>query len=219
MPEVEDLTMRLAGICGIPTAEHGLIRLKSGEMAFIARRFDRVHAKKLAMEDFCQLSGRMTEDKYRGSMEKAGDVILKWSTNPILDAGRFLDIALHSYITGNADMHLKNFSLITEEDGTIHLAPAYDLLSTKLLIRDDKEESALPINGKKNNLRREEFVNLGLRLKITQRAIENTFRRFGGKIRPMCEMVRLSFLPAAMQDQFIELIQTRCVRLDIKPSD
>jgi serine/threonine-protein kinase HipA len=219
MPEIEDLTMHLAGICGITTAEHGLIRLRSGELAYIARRFDRLDGQKLAVEDFCQLSERLTEDKYHSSMEKAGDVILNRSANPILDTGRFLDVAIHSYITGNADMHLKNFSLVTELDGTIHLAPAYDLLSTKLLVQEDREELALPINGKKNNLRREDFENLGIRLGIQPRAIENTFRRFEGKISPMYEMVGRSFVPSGMQSRLVDLIKTRCERIDIPLPD
>ena len=149
-------------------------------------------------------------------MEKVVAIINKNCTFPQVEKQKLFLMTLFNFLVGNEDMHLKNFSLITEEDGTIHLAPAYDLLSTKLLIRNDKEESALPINEKKNNLQRKDFVSLGLRLKITQRAIDNTFRRFGSKIQPMCEMVRLSFIPAAMQDQFIEMIQTRCARMDIK---
>ncbi len=216
MPEIEDLTMRSAEICEIPTADHGLIRLKSGELAYIARRFDRHRGQKLAMEDFCQLSGQLTENKYRGSLERAGDIIQKWSSNVLLDAGRFLDMAIHSFITGNADMHLKNFSLLTDPDGTIHLAPAYDLLSTKLLLEDDKEEMALPINGRKNNLRQEDFTGLGRRLGIPDRAIENTFARFGRKLQPMMELVQASFAPPDIQTRYIQLIKERCERIGIE---
>ena len=53
------------------------------------------------------------------------------------------ELILFSYITGNTDMHLKNFSLLKTEDDEIKLSPAYDLLSTKLLIPEDKEEIAL----------------------------------------------------------------------------
>ena len=133
--ELEHATMRMAAVAGIETAAHALVRLASGELAYVSRRDDRRDGKKLAMEDMCQLTGKLTEDKYRSSMEQVGKAILRWSSNPGLDVTRFFDLAVFSFLTGNADMHLKNVSLLTEPDDTVRLAPAYDLLATKLARR------------------------------------------------------------------------------------
>ena len=157
MPELEDVTMHLSDLLNITTAEHSLIKLKSGELAYISKRFDRTKNSKIHVEDMAQLTGTLTENKYRSSMEKVGKVILRYSGYPGIDAIRLFELSLFSFITGNSDMHLKNFSLIRNEDDEIMLSPAYDLLSTKLLIPKDKEDLALPLNGKKNNFRKKDF--------------------------------------------------------------
>ncbi len=117
LPENEDLTMHLANLLKIKTVPHSLIRLKSGEFAYITKRIDRVKEAKLPMEDLCQLSERLTEDKYKGSMEQIGKVIMQHSSNPLFDAQIFFELTLFSFLTGNADMHLKNFSLIDYDSG------------------------------------------------------------------------------------------------------
>jgi serine/threonine-protein kinase HipA len=108
---------------------------------------DRVGVHKLAMEDMCQLTDRMTEEKYRGSLEAVGKKILQHCSHPGLDALRFFEVNLFSFLTGNSDMHLKNFSLIRSQDGEIRFSPAYDLLPTVLLLPEDTEESALTMHG------------------------------------------------------------------------
>ncbi len=110
LPEVEDLTMHLAGIAKINVVPHSLIRLKSGNLAYITKRIDRTKQGKLAMEDMCQLTERLTEDKYQGSCEQVAKTIIKYSVNPVLDVVNFFEQVLFSFLTGNADMHLKNFS-------------------------------------------------------------------------------------------------------------
>ena len=110
--EVEDLTMHLARIAKINTVPHSLIRMQSGNLAYITRRIDRLENKKSHMEDMCQLTERLTEDKYQGSYEQIAKTILKYSANPMLDVVNFFEQVLFSFLTGNADMHLKNFSLI-----------------------------------------------------------------------------------------------------------
>ncbi len=148
LPEMEDATMHLAALMGIRTVPHALIRLGSGELAYITRRIDRQKKTKLAMEDLCQVTGRLTEDKYKGSVEQAGKALLQYSSQPGLDAVDFFSLILFCYLTGNADMHLKNFSIWQKSPGIIEFTPAYDLLSTKLLLPKDKEESAPALNGK-----------------------------------------------------------------------
>lgn len=214
---LEDLTMHLAETAKIETARHGLVRLTSGELAYITRRFDREKTKKIAVEDFCQLSGLLTEQKYKTSLEKAGKVILKYSSNPGLDAVRFFDLALFSFLTGNADMHLKNFSLIEKRDREYVLAPAYDLLSTHLLPIDDSEETALTVNGKKSKLAKTDFKNLGETLSIPEKVLENSFRRILKAVPEMKIMIDRSYLPESLKTRYARLLDERAERLS--PSD
>lgn len=213
MPELEHATMRLAAVAGIDTADHALVRLASGELAYVARRFDRVDGDKLALEDMCQLTGKLTEDKYRSSMEQVGKAILRWSSNPVLDATRLLDVAVLSFLTGNADMHLKNFSLLTEPDGTIRLAPAYDLLATKLLLPEDPEEMALALNGKRAQLGRNDFFALGRYLHIADKAIDSTFERFADALPELEAAIDSSFLSPETKQEYLAVVANRADRL------
>jgi serine/threonine-protein kinase HipA len=134
LPELEDLTMHLASVSGIETLLHSLIRLSSGSLAYITKRIDRPAKGKFHMEDMCQLTERLTEHKYKGSYEQIGRAILKYSSNPVLDVVNFFEQLVFSYLTGNADMHLKNFSLIKKPEVGWSLSSAYDLVPTALVV-------------------------------------------------------------------------------------
>jgi serine/threonine-protein kinase HipA len=210
MSVVEDATMHMAEVVGITTAKHGLIQLKSGELAYVTKRFDREKkGKKIAVEDFCQLSELLTESKYNTSAEKAGKIILKYSSNPGLDAVTFFDLNLFSFLTGNADMHLKNFSLMSNQTGETVLSPAYDLLSTKLMPIDDKEEMALTVNGKKAKLKKEDFKIMGETLGIPEKAIENSFARIAKHIPEMKGIISNSFLSEKLKKNYKSLLDIR----------
>ena len=213
MPIVEDVTMHMARESGIKTADHGLIQLRSGELAYVTRRFDREKKgrvlTKIAVEDFCQLSGLLTERKYKTSMEKAGKVISEYSSSPGLDMITFLDIALFSFLTGNADMHLKNFSLMTTESGDVELAPAYDLISTRLMPIRDTEEMALPLNGKKSRLTLNDFRKMAETLKISQKVFENRVRHLEEAIPKMRKRIEKSFLSFELKKQYGDLLSKR----------
>lgn len=210
MSLVEDATMHMAELVGLKTARHGLIQLKSGELAYVTKRFDRSKkGNKIAVEDFCQLSELLTESKYDTSTEKAGKIILRYSSQPGLDAVTFFDLNLFCYVTGNADMHLKNFSLMQNDAGEMVLAPAYDLLSTRLLMAEDKEEMALTINGKKARIQRKDFIALGKNLQIPDKAIDNSFLRLSKHIPEMKAVVKNSFLSAELQKRYCKLIDER----------
>lgn len=209
LPENEDLTMHLAQMLKITTADHSLIRLQSGELAYITKRFDRMDKQKLAMEDMCQLTEKLTEDKYRGSMEMVGKVIHRFSSQPGLDAIAFFELTLFCYLTGNADMHLKNFSLLTNNEGEILFSPAYDLLSTKLAMPSDLEEMALTLNGKKKRLQRVDFDSLGERLKINPKAVQSTYVRFTKALNQLNDFVQISFLPEDLKEQYQRLLVER----------
>ena len=210
MPVVEDATMHMATVAGIKTAKHGLIKLKSGHLAYVTKRFDREKKKKkIAMEDLCQLSEMLTADKYDTSTEKAGKIILKYSSRPGLDAISFFEINVFSFLTGNSDMHLKNFSLIRNELDEVILSPSYDLLATKLLFTEDNEDMALSINGKKIKLKRVDFAVLGRNLKINEKSIENSFSRILKAIPEMKEVIQNSFIKNELKKKYLELIDGR----------
>jgi len=216
MPELEHITMRLADIAGIETAACGLIPMNDGELAYIVRRFDRQgKSKKIAVEDLCQLSELPTQNKYKSSCEKAGKIVRKYSTNSGDDALRYFELVLFSFLVGNCDMHLKNYSLRESKDGIIGLSPAYDLLATQLLL-DDPEESALTINGKKANLNRRDFTNLGRTLLIPEKAVNSAIER-QIKLRVNWQTeVRASFLSEQMNNRFCQLIESRILRMAIQ---
>lgn len=209
LPENEDLTMKLASICGIRTAEHTLIRLQSGELAYLTKRFDRTKNSKIHVEDLCQLTETLTEHKYRSSMEKVGKAIRKFSTNSGFDALTFFELTIFCFLTGNADMHLKNFSLIKNENGDISFAPAYDLLSTKLAMPEDNEQMALTINGKKNRLKKIDFDKLAESLGINHITSERVYNKFRKTLIPIKKMITESFLSEEMKVQYQTLIEER----------
>ena len=148
MPELEDLTMKMAETAKIETATHCLIRMADGELAYITRRMDRnSDGLKRSMLDMCQLSNRLTEHKYRGAYTQLADIIKNYSATPMLDIQRFWEIVIFSWITGNSDMHCKNFSLLDKDGIGYTLSPAYDLLAVALTGIADKDELAMPLTG------------------------------------------------------------------------
>lgn len=214
LPENEDAVMHLAAFFGIECVPHALIRLRSGELAYIARRIDRDKAgHKIAMEDFCQLDGRLTEDKYKGSCERCGRVIRQYSTRPGLDAWDLMNRLLFCFITGNADMHLKNFSLIETASGHV-LSPAYDLVSTMLAIQDDPEETALALNGKKARLKLSDFEQLAGKLELPARSWERLVSRYQAVTQDeITGLVQAAFLSPNMKSKLQGIIVTRLERL------
>ena len=155
LPENEDVTMKMAKTSGIKTPLHGLIYCKGGGLSYFIKRFDRIaQNKKLPVEDFAQLSRKTRETKYDSSMENIVKVIKEFCTFPAVENTELLKRTLFSYLVGNEDMHLKNFSLITTQEGITRLSPAYDLVSSKLVLKNSEEELALPIRGRRNRLKK-----------------------------------------------------------------
>lgn len=209
MVEIEDLTMSIAEIYELRVAQHALIRLQSGELAYLSKRFDRDSKGKLHCEDMAQLTGTMTENKYRGSMEKIAKVISNYTTNKGNDIISLFEITLFCFITGNADMHLKNFSLLRNRDGSIGLSPAYDLLSTKLLMPKDEEEMALTLCGKKSRFTEANFLEFGSKIGIKELVMNKIIDRMKKKLPQALEMIEMSFLSDAMKENYKNLIIER----------
>ena len=184
-----------------------LIRLKSGELSYITKRIDRDdNGNKIHMLDMFQILEAF--DKYRGSVEKVGKAIKEHSANTLLDLMRFYEIVIFCYITGNNDMHLKNFSLILNGENW-EISPAYDLLNVQLHLPEDKEESALTIGGKKKKLSKSDFINLGLKLGLNQKQVENTFKRFLKSEKKILSLIHQSYLSKEHQEKYIKLLQNR----------
>ena len=215
LPENEDLTMHMAEAAGIKTVPHSLIRFADGELCYITRRVDRTKkGAKIAMEDMCQISERLTEDKYKGSYERIAKLIRQHSSAPLLDVVNFWEVVLFSWLTGNADMHLKNFSLFRPVYNYM-LTPAYDLLSTALAIPEDDEELALTLNGKKKRIKREDFEIAMRDSGMDEKAITNLFARFSKAIPKWHELIKLSFLPADLQEAYHDKIDAMSRRISI----
>ncbi|MDE5688924.1 MAG: HipA domain-containing protein [Paramuribaculum sp.] len=212
LPENEDLTMHMAEAAGIKTVPHSLIRFADGELCYITRRIDRTkNGGKIAMEDMCQLSERLTEDKHKGSYERVAKLIHQYSDAPLLDIVNFWEIVLFSWFTGNADMHLKNFSLFRPADNYM-LTPAYDLLSTALAMPEDDEELALTLNGKKKRIKREDFEKAMLDCGIDKKAIANIFNRFFKAIPKLHDLITQSFLHKELKEAYHAKIDTMAQR-------
>ena len=213
LPELEDLTMHLAEISGIEVVPHSLIRLISGKLSYITKRIDRKNETKIHMEDMCQLTERMTEQKYNGSYEQIGKAIAIYSANPGLDITNFFEQVLFSFLTGNADMHLKNFSLIDNPEMGYVLSPAYDMVASGLVVKGDEEELALTLNGKKKKLRKKDFLEAIKRFGIDAKAVENIFNRYRNSVEKWHEFINISFLPDDMKSSFHNLITERVDRI------
>ena len=209
LPENEDLTMHLAEIAGIKTARHCLIRLADNTMGYLTKRMDRdSKGNKLAMEDFCQLTERQTEYKYRSSYEQIAKAISKYSSTPQLDLVNFYETLIFSWLTGNNDMHLKNFSLLSS-NGRQELSPAYDLVNAAIANPKDKEELALTLNGKKNHININDFKQAAAKSDVPVIVIDRLFGRFE-KLLPQWEaMIGQSFLCEESKQSYLELLFKR----------
>ena len=215
LPEYEHVTMLMAESCGIKTVPHGLIRV-DGRYAYITKRVDRLiktkQTSKYAMEDFCQLSLRLTEDKYRGSYEQCGKIINTYSIRPKLDASEFFLRLLFCFVTGNSDMHLKNFSLREQTCGKrdFVLSEAYDLLPVNIVNPKDKEETALALNEKKRNLRKKDFIMLGSNLGLDKSAVNSLMRLIIRKKEDMLAICDDSVLNIVQIEELKAFIDNRC---------
>ena len=213
LPENEDLTMHLAEAARISVVPHSLIRLADDRLGYITRRIDRTpNGEKIDMEDMCQLTLHPTEYKYKGSHEQIAKAIAQFSSTPKLDLTNYMHLLLFCFLTGNNDMHLKNFSLY-RPFGRYQLTPAYDLLNVAVANPRDKEELALPLSGRKSRLRLDDFLSgakaMGLEEKVVLRLIASL-----QKALPKWQhLIQNSFLDEDMKIAYMNLITSRIARL------
>lgn len=217
LPELEDLTMKMADAAHIRTARHTLIRLADGELGYLTLRMDRGRkGEKISLLDMCQLSNRLTEHKYNGTYQQLADTVKRYSSAPMLDVQRYWEVVLFSWITGNSDMHCKNFSLMDKEgNGEYVLAPAYDLLAVLLADPADSEEMALSftVGGAKTGFDRNTFLTAFTQSGIPAPVADRIIERMKGFLPIWKELIAKSFLPEKMKADYCRLIENRLGRL------
>ena len=207
--EAEHFGMTLAACCGLKTAACALVRLESGELAYLTKRLDRVDGVK-HMLDMCQLTLRDTERKYAGSYEQIAKAIRAISASSGLDLGEFFTAVVYAYLIGNSDMHLKNFSLLREHKGDWHLAAGYDLLPVKVLLPEDPDELALTLNGRKRRLTRMDFVRFAESCGQSGARCEKVLSAFLGKFAQALPLaLGRSFLSEDFKTRMCALIHER----------
>jgi serine/threonine-protein kinase HipA len=216
LPENEDVTMRMAAAIGIDVPIHGLLRSVDGSFTYFIKRFDREGRDRLPVEDFAQLSGESRDTKYDSSMEKVATVIDQFCTFPALERVKLFERTLFSFLVGNEDMHLKNFSLITR-DQKVELAPAYDFLNTTIAFKGAKEELALPVKGKKSKLTRNDLLNYFARerLEINEKILSDVLSRFAKALPAWRELLDQSFLSAHAKRSYSAILDDRGKRMQL----
>jgi serine/threonine-protein kinase HipA len=202
--------MHLAEIAKIKVVPHSLIRFADGELCYITKRIDRgAHGEKYYMEDMCQLTERLTEYKYKGSYEQIAKSLEEFSSVPKLDLVNFWEQVIFSWVTGNADMHLKNFSLYSTKKGSYILTPGYDMLCTALVMPEDPEELALTLNGKKRKIKRVDFEEAMIRSGLDEKIIRNLFLKFIKVADLWFDFIDLSFISEPMKEEYKRIIKQK----------
>lgn len=216
LPENEAVTMSLAKIIGLEVPVHGLIYAKDS-MTYFIKRFDRTgHTNKIPVEDFAQLSKQSRDTKYDSSMEKVAKIIMTFCSFPKIELLKLFKLTLFNFLTGNEDSHLKNFSLITRDNITT-LSPVYDLLNTTIAQRNAKEEIALPLNGKKNNLKKWDFLDYFAiqQLQLNEKVISHVLNEIKQALPDWEILINDSFMTATMREKYLGLLNERIRRLEI----
>jgi serine/threonine-protein kinase HipA len=215
LPANEALTMTLAKTVSLEVPVHGLLHNQEGDWCYFIKRFDRYQKnKKYAVEDFAQLSGATRDTKYKSSMEKVAKIIDKFCTFPTQEKIKLFTLTIFSYLVGNEDMHLKNFSLITRDE-IVQLSPIYDLLNTSVALENVMEEIALPLNGKKHKLQLDDFTNYYAKaiLGLNDKVIAQIFNNFAKNIAIWPELIKRSKLSDQMKAKYSELFKARTKNL------
>jgi len=209
IPENEQCCMDIAKELNIEVPLHCLISLKDKSLAYVVKRFDREKSVKIHQEDFGQILEQT--DKYKGSVEQIGRKLEEISSAPGYDVQLLFERVVLSFILGNGDAHLKNYSIAYRDKDNIRLTPAYDIVCSKLVIPGD-EDSAITIHGKKNKLLREDFDQLGDDFSIP---IKIRYEKFGNKFNVMRKIIETSSIAKEKQGQFLEIIKERINRIGL----
>jgi serine/threonine-protein kinase HipA len=157
-------------IAGMP---EGVAALKGPALA--VRRFDRSEEGSFQIEDFAQVFGIFPEDKYKtASSRNIAEVIAAEAGEQ--DVAEFIRRLVFSVLIGNADMHLKNWSLIYRDRRAARLAPAYDFVSTIPYIPDNKAALTLGRNKRMDQFSLDELAYLAGKARLPEKLVLDTAR-------------------------------------------
>ena len=214
LPENEWLTMNLAALCGITTPPNGLITLRGGSIASIIRRFDRQEdGGKLRQEDFCQLSSRLPKEKYSGSSELCAKIVKRYASQPLIETLKLFRLLVFSWWVGNGDLHLKNLSLLANPSGQHLLSPAYDLLSTALVLPGD--QLALPVQGRRDRLDGKTWMRFAEQIGVGAKAAARILSEQGSRLGPALERIETAPLPGDQREAYQEILRERTQSLSL----
>lgn len=230
IPANENLTMQIASqIYGIETAPNGLCFFKSGEPAYLTKRFDVGAAGvKLRKEDFSSLAGLMPINgggnyKYEFSYEEMAELIQHYIPAWRIEIVKFFKLVLFNFLFSNGDAHLKNFSVIETTKGDFRLAPAYDLLNTRLhvddsdfalsrgLFREGDKSEFLNYNGKANG---RSFVAFGKRIGVSEKRVAEILTQFTTHYSLVEQLINASFLQPQTKKTYLAAFRQRRNRLE-----
>lgn len=219
-PANEHLTMQIASqVFGIETAENGLCFFQGGEPAYIAKRFDvKPDGTKWRKEDFASLAGLSTENGGKNfkygllTYEECGDLIRKYLPAWRVEMLKFFDLVVFNFLICNGDAHLKNFSVLETESGDFRLAPAYDLINTKLHVDDGifaLEKGLLKADTERfmpmGFVRGATFMEFGRRLGLPEKMIRRELDRFCASYSLLDKLIANSYLTEELKESYREM--------------
>lgn len=231
VPANEHLTMQIAKqIYGLRVAENGLIFFRNGEPAYLTKRFDIDYktGKKLGKEDFATLAGKTKETdgdefKYNYSYEGLADLIKKYVGSYPFALEEFYKLMVFNFLFSNGDAHLKNFSLLETPQGDYMLSPAYDLVNTRLHVKDP--ELALKAGLFKNDfltpsfeangfLTYDDFWEFGIRIGILKSRLLKVLDQYRSPLEEVAKLTERSFLDNDSKNLYLTSYQTRLKSLN-----
>ena len=184
VPENEYSMMELARMLGMDVPETQLLPInqianipagigKYGDSAFVIKRFDRVDGQAMHIEDFAQVFGVYPQDKYKkASMRNIAQVIGIEGKDE--DIAEFIRRLVFNTLIGNADMHLKNWSVIYKDKRTASIAPAYDFVSTIPYIPDDSASLKVSRSKKFSDFTLDELSHLAAKAMLPEKLVLDT---------------------------------------------
>ena len=216
LPEFEHTAMLLAEVCGLPVVPHALIPInKDNEIAFITKRIDRNDTGKIHMEDFCQASGNTTFNKYRSSYEECMKLIDQYSDKPLFDKVKLFACLYFCFVIGNSDVHLKNFSFLMNDNGSLSLSPFYDLLPTKVILPSDHEDLGMLFNNRKSNLHKHDFDQFVKNVGISNETKNKIIKSINDKYDDMVSIINSSTLNQNAKSVWKKMIKANIKRAEL----
>ncbi len=215
--ENEHVTMRIAALLGIETAECGLVSFNDGELAYITKRFDRDGETKIPQEDMAQILEKQQNQvgeqyKYEGSYEQVAKAILNATGKPGVVL-RFYERLIFNYLIANGDYHLKNISLQhMEADGKYRqLTPLYNSVNTRIHILNESRDLALDDLFEDGTAF--DFMEFALRIGAPKKAVEPIFKKIKTHKTDIENLINASYLTAEMKMKYLNELGGRYARL------